>query len=135
MNEPLGSFLASWPVLVHALTNPLISAPVRSALVGVSSASLASPPLPVMENRWFHRSGRLTSKATSGAIVPVTRQCCGVSAVAATTRAAIDTMPSALNDDRLSQGLDGVASATEYWDAALLALAKACAAAGDADAH
>jgi len=56
----------------------------------------------------------LISNATSGAIVPVTRQCCGVSGVAATIRAAMATMPSALNDDRLSQDFDGVASATEY---------------------
>src|SRR5690242_16275368 len=65
-------------------------------------------------------------------MVPSTRQCCGVSAVAATTRADIETMPSALNEERLSQAFDGAESAVEYRASELLALAKGCAAAGKA---
>src|SRR5688572_28738484 len=68
-------------------------------------------------------------------MTPVTRQCCAVSAVAATMRAAIETTPPLLNEDRLSQALFGSASATEYFARELLALAKACAAAGAAVAH
>jgi hypothetical protein len=55
----------------------------------------------------------LISNATSGVMMPVTRQCCGVSAVAGTTRALIETMPSPLYADRLSHGLPGMVSATE----------------------
>jgi hypothetical protein len=77
----------------------------------------------------------LISNATSGVMVPVTRQCCGVSAVAVTRRAEIETIPSPLNEDSPSHGLDGAASATEYFATAVLALANACAPAGDAAAQ
>ena len=40
-------------------------------------------------------------------MMPVTRQCCGVSAVAATTRDWIEVMPSPLNADSDSQFFDG----------------------------
>src|SRR5580700_2921904 len=65
----------------------------------------------------------------------MTRQCRGVSAAAATTRADIETMPSLLNDDRLSHGLAGAASATEYFARELPALTRACAAADEAAAQ
>src|SRR5262245_40919163 len=67
--------------------------------------------------------------------MPTTRQCCGVSAVAATTRAEIETISSVLNDERLSHDLLGVSSATEYFASELLAFENACAPADAAVAH
>src|SRR5688572_2952412 len=68
-------------------------------------------------------------------MTPVTRQCCGVSAVAATTRAVTDRRSGALNPDRLSHPFAGTVSATAYFASELLALAKACADACDTDTY
>ena len=65
-------------------------------------------------------------------MTPVTRQCGGVSAVAATTRAWIVRMPSPLKADRLSHAFCGTVSVTVYPASDVFAFANGCADAGPA---
>src|SRR5215471_2747912 len=65
-------------------------------------------------------------------MMPVTRQCCGVSAVAATTRDWIVVISLPLNPLRLSQVFLGAVVATLYPATEVFALANGCAAAGAA---
>jgi hypothetical protein len=65
-------------------------------------------------------------------MTPVTRQCCGTSPAAATTRAWMLTRPSPLNAASASQAFCGDVSAVVYDAADDLALANGCAAAGTA---
>jgi hypothetical protein len=64
---------------------------------------------------------------------PVTRQCCGVSAVAGTTRAAIEMMPSPAKVDKALHALLGVVSATAYFARERSAFVKGCAPAARTD--